>query len=895
MALSLQLGFPDVPKSVTNANVNINDAIDVNSPISFLTFIKLINVSFEPDTLQGYYNYYLKTWNNKNTNKEIDNNALIVERYRDFIKDLSLNYTTPEEKQFLSLIDFNDPYDLDIALGFYGKKLREISDYYNQKRHDIKFNLIRNKLKGTTFSTERTISDVTLSYLRNLENGKILYDYDDIKSKLEIEIEELYDSYPLYYDQLPDPLVYDKKDLDYGYDIFLKTNTELISEIFSDISSEMKDLKEVDALFDNKRKLTEKYMSTDFYYLSTGSTTSDFVSGKLFVADNPSLNFVNKNYPTTASTVQINYFESARRHGFFRPSKIAIILVDGKTETYSFNLSNLAPDSLYYFPDPSIIGKNGDVITFVVDDSFLKRNTSSGNATNQPYSKSTDTVYNGYVSKIDLNREKCLDSVFDSGFIQDVKKDVYNNTFGLFKNDHRFRKTVTTYDKLSVYDMVVNGHEFYDTLFWEGYGFNYFTDTSIFTQTIRSGLSTNTGTFKNAIPDLIMNFGSFNPYIQLISPTESNLVNTYYIYDGAFFTKSDSAYPDAMSSDLSAYEFSTGDFYYTDLVEGGLYNGLTLQRALSDSLYPSITANMTQSNKTSAMNIADGDYLANYFDDTLSFNGIDYSFENSTNNASEYSLSSIEFNPDYLLNGNIMVKNASTRKTLPLIEALSYLDTKYPSQILDEMVSHVLNFDIANDIMFIETPSYLTVNKILFENGNFVDPKTASINIEHSTGYFNPISNRFKIGRDVYYCKLNTLSETVTSNNFAIYPEIYKFDIFDFKNTKIFPRNETEISNNVEFFNISGGDVRYIQADKPTLTYNSRNNIFNISFLLKDSNNMPTLHQFDYYLNPDVTFLSHNINQTAPVRVSNILSSIGNLNLFLSAGAITYEVEELII
>jgi hypothetical protein len=275
MALSLQIGFPNVPKSITNKDVDAKDAFDVSFPMSFLQFIKIITVTFEPDSIQLYYNHYIKLWNNQNSQKDVTSESIIVEKYRDFLQDIVIHYTTLEEKKFLSSIDFNDPLDLDIALGFYSKKLKELCLFYNEKRNNIKFSATRNKIIGTNFGASKTIHDLTLSYLKTLEDSKILLNFEDISQKLNVEIEELYDNYPIYYNQLPNERIYDNKDLDYGLDIFLKSDEDLVNEVFSGFSDTLKNIKEVDLLFENKRKLTKKYVSTDFYYLSTGSTVTD--------------------------------------------------------------------------------------------------------------------------------------------------------------------------------------------------------------------------------------------------------------------------------------------------------------------------------------------------------------------------------------------------------------------------------------------------------------------------------------------------------------------------------------------------------------------------------------------------------------------------------------------
>lgn len=895
MALSLQLGYPDVPKSITNPNVHKQDVLDNSNPIPFLTFIKIINVSFEPDSLQKYYSYYLKTWNTLNSKTEQSNVELISERYRDFIKDISLNYTTHEEKQFLSKIDFNDPYDLDIAIGFYGRKLKELALYYNSKRNDVKFNVVRNKLKGTNFGVSKTISELTLSYLKNLDDSKMLYDFDLIKNKLEIEIEELYDSYPLYFNQIPDPLYYDKKDLDYGFNLFLDDDTTTITRYLSGYSDELKLLKESDQLLDNKRKLTQKYLSTDFYYLSTGSTTSQFLSGMLLESDKPINNFLNRDYPTTVSTEVSEYLQSSRDRGFFRPSNTSIILVDGLNSSYSFNLSALSPNSIYFFPDPDIAGRNGDVLKFIVDDSFLKKNFSSGNAANQPTTSQFDTKYNGYISKIEPNTQKYLDSIFDIGVIKDSKRDIYNNLYGLFKNDQKFEQRLQTIDEKTTKSIIFNGHQFFDDIYNEGYNFNWSTKDSItFKETIRTGLSAlYTGNFSSTKPDLILYFGRFTPYNELKLPTESNLVTSYEILEGAYVSKSDfSMYDDVISSDLSAFDTITGNFYYSDLIDGGISRISPLTRALLDPNYPSLTGDLTKTSRLSLLEI-DGGRFELPFESIYDFSTNSYNFQNSTNVSSQYSLSAT-FDPNFDVNGKLMIKNSSTREVLPILNTLPYLTSKYNSTIIGELSSKVINFEVTNDVLLIESPSYLTINRILFQDSVFKDPRSAPISIKHSTTPYNKLSNRFKVGNDIYYCKLMTLSGSISSNNFIVYPEVYKFDTINLKNKKIFPLHTGDIT---DYFNISGGNVRYVKSDTPTLTYSSRNNIFNLSFLMKDQNDLMMLHGYDFHMNPNVTFLNHTILKSTSNEYSNMFDSqtLSTLNVYISAGLVQTSLGEIIL
>ena len=865
MSLSPQLGYPLVPNSITNPNVLRTNALDVGTPMAFLTFIKILNVNFSPDVLQTYYTEYLKSWNYQNSTKGIVDDELIVEKYRDFVKALTINYTTLEEKEFLSKIDYNDPFDLDILITFCSKKLVDISNFYNSKRHDLKYGVIRSKLVGTNFGTTKTIEELVLSYLKNLELGALSYNYNTIQDRLEIEIEELYDTYPLYFNQTPNSAIYDYKNLDYGQNIFLKDNTTLISEIFSGLSFELKTLKEVDQLFDNKRALTEKYLSTDYYFLSTGATVYDILSGKLLSNSDSSGNLLNRSYPTTASTEHPEYLQTSRSQGFFRPSNTTIILVDGITNTYKINYDNLAINSLYFFPDPNITGNNGDTLTFIADDSYLKRNMSSGSATNQPTSNQYDTKYYGYTSKIEPSIQKGLDIIHDTGYIKDFKSDIYGNLFGLFINDGKYTQTIEqstiTPSQTSV---LFNGYQFYDDIYGLGTSFNYLStySCSSCSNTITSGLSTYTGSLSTNVPDLILNFGDFTHNQELAAPTESWLIPQYHIIENGFIMNGTSTYSDPVSSDLSAFQTSILPFYYTELIECGL-NSPT-QRALYDSAYPTLTANLSATLREPAMNIVDGGWFdqpfpnyeispaSSYYDDTLLM---------PTNMSTD---------TNGLYNGLIYVKNSMSRAVDVILDSIPFLTISHSVSAISQINDAKINkFDVSGDILVMETDNWLTIDKIKMEAGEFVNPKVLSYELFHSSNLFDRISNRLKVQNFIYFVNFTKVEENppYTSNNFYLFPNIYAYNTLDNTITILFNHS---LSSDDTMFNVLGGDIRYIISDAPIITYDSRSNIFLITLTLRDQNDMIVIHDYKFYIDTTLTFIDHNITTVATNNVSNI-------------------------
>jgi hypothetical protein len=837
------LGYPNIPKSITNPNVVVRDALDANTSLSFLQFIKTMDVSFNPSKNQDYYTAYLKSWNFVKNTKTVDDNSVIIERYREFIQDVNLEYTTLEEQKFLSKLDFNDPLDLDIAIPFYSRKLIEISEYYNKKREEAKFQITKKRISGTNFGLTKDIKDITINYLENLDNRKINYDFSNLKNDLEVEIEELYETYPEYFNQTPNVQIYDNKDLDYGLDIFLKTNAELIPEVFAGVSASLIELKEGNSLLDNKRKLTEKYISSNYYYLSTGSTVYDFITGKMLDADNPAASFFNTKYPTTAST-QRKEFTTPVEMGFFRPHKLSIILIDGEIPSYSFNFDNLEPNTIYYFPDPDIRGNNDGILTFVNNDLFLKRNDSSGKAKNQPISNKSDSQYYGYISQTETTPSKYLDKVFESGYIQDSKEDIYNNLYGLFKNDGSFKQTIKVIPETEKQYIILDGHTFYDFKYGEGYAFDYSTvDDSTFPYTTRSGLSSHTGGFTTDFSRHYILFGGkftdnftyppdFYPICQILEG--------YNVFrNGVLVT-------DTISSDLSGYPLS-GTYYYSRLIEGGIHDSSPLQRALVDPSYPTLTANATQEIVPDEVNtfMIDGGKATNSLCD-IQFQFPSIYYDPTVLQSSVYNLSSSPTENYFTRlssHGTIYVRNAYTKEVKSLQTTFSYLSTTLLSSVYNEL-SGVSSFEVVGDTIFIQTDNNLIAKKILFDNGAFVNPKKSTYVTSFNDNPYQKVSKRFKKKDKVYYARLDVETYPVVSNDFKIYPTIYEID------TTKHIKKIYSVGGLTNFYTVSGGSEAYIKAEEPMFTYDNRSDQYNISFLMKTVGNQFIIQEFDFKLNP---------------------------------------------
>ena len=620
-------GFPEVDLSITNPNVSHRDALDKFTPFSFVQFIETVTQSYQPETLTEFYNTYINRWNTKTTKKAKNNKEVIIERYRDFLKDITLDFSTNAERNFLTQLDFSDPYDVEIAMSFYSKKIRHIISYYKKKRETLHYTTTKAKVKGSSLGVEQAITDIVINFLENRSTAARDYDITKIKKTLSITITEYFDNFSQYFNRAPDAHDYGKTFK--GYDpaglprdnIFLADDEDLIQQIFTNVGEDLIALKEgrqsldynttKDSLFSNKRELTEKFMGADFYYLSTDEDGKPLLDENgqpplLFKAQKPYANLLNQDFPSTASIFS-NEIIAERDLGFFRPQNSAIVSIEGKRLKF-FTKKVYPPNQLYVFPDPNLFTNTENVLTFIIDTSRSINNASKGIAVNQPNTDRDSTSFVGYNSKLgQVNLNTDLSYLFDEGYIDDSKKDLFGNIFGLVKDNNYYRNNVVLEETKQIKSLMLNGYQFFDNLYGEGYKFSYkIADSATFSETIRSGLSTFTNGFTGRGPDDLVPdtpaswlsyptsaynifFRYFNPYQTLLEP--SNYLEVDYgrpesltidadVKEGAYFAFSDTeALVDPTSatdigtsnvSDLSTYADSTAQFYFSELTEAGI-------------------------------------------------------------------------------------------------------------------------------------------------------------------------------------------------------------------------------------------------------------------------------------------------------------------------------------
>lgn len=570
-----QLIYSDVlvDNSITNPLVESNNALDNTSPFSFLDYLKHTNGTYTPAEYNKFYTSYLRKWSNEK-NDITPTNVFVAEQYAELLKDISLNYTTTAERKFLSQIDFKNPLDLDVAMPFYTKKIKEIILFYKQKRDTGTFVIERNKLKGTNTSLELCIYELITQYIFSDDNiagsSGLNYSLDRIKQSLEIDIDEFVDVYSNYFDLPRVPVsesaireeLYTFNTNSIDADIFFNNDDEVTRMIFGDdvylseiplavnlslslnpicavdnplsslVEDDNKDQIGAAGRLDLKKRLYSKYLGSDFYYLSTNSLVQS-TSGIFIKADNPSGNLLNMQAADIAG-VESGQLEALRDIGlFFKPDKQGILKVTAKEFAYTIDVNVLEPDKIYIFPDPSVYGNvslNAQTdypLLYTFDITPEIRNRSNTITYGDPNIGSDEQSIAAYYSR-QQNRSKYENSevfgdmsdLYNQGLIQKWQTDIYGNQYAIFKDQYGqyFTDQITEDNTSDVIKCLhMDGHVFFDE--YEGWNFDY----SLYKVeedgvTIRTGLTSHTvededtPSFILSSEPLYLNFRQFFPY-----------------------------------------------------------------------------------------------------------------------------------------------------------------------------------------------------------------------------------------------------------------------------------------------------------------------------------------------------------------------------------------------
>ena len=485
-------------------------------PLSYVEYLKAEGYN-NLDTVEIFNNYnnYVKAWyeNAKTTNAT---NLPSISRilYINFLQEIALKYATVDEKRFLSNIDFNSDKDLDVIIPFFVRKLKNVTKYYKGERHNIEHAKVKHSLKGSVLGVKALVTDLVLDLLGDKDftddyPTATIPELSTISKKVEINIDELYDEYEFYFNSTKDS-EYNSEEIDSDAYLFIE---ELISNLVRetspsqatfntgdglslllnvedtatiidvDISKFVGTEKTVENLITSQQKaLFEKFNNSGYNYLSAGTTSTNFVTGSLFDATNPSANLLNTVYSSHAtSPVTTDIYKISEKGKFFSPDRQGLLKFESVNLITSVDPDKIEANTLYIFPNQDNIETASAPYKFTDSNEVIRFSKANDQGYGMPSARHPYQKFFPYQSRTEtLNDDvegisRSVDSVdFWSGEEKDIwanddvykfsglvfdpdarekdlllgpdtieqwKTDYYGNNFALHKDTHIIRKT----------------------------------------------------------------------------------------------------------------------------------------------------------------------------------------------------------------------------------------------------------------------------------------------------------------------------------------------------------------------------------------------------------------------------------------------------------------------
>lgn len=396
-----------------------SEIFNKTTPITFINWLE-IKDKVSPDFKENYTQYqeYIREWVKINNNKGAADKNFFNSLYIDLLKEITLNFSTEEERRFVINFDYTKTENLDIILPFFIEKLKGVCLFYSRRREKLKESVTLIPYKGTNFHIQKITKNIVLdklddNFIQKANEGFASFPaLSSISNILDVRVEEIYDS-ENYYNKTPTALSGTFGSVDIDPNLYLNIKQSIIDAIneypfyldnlYGTFSinlqlsgTELKYLKQRDFLnyintlssedlkLNVKKQLFPKYASTNFYYVSVGSSLESVLSGQLF--SNPPLtgskisNLSNRDYATIATVQSFeNLYTSYELGKFFTPSKTGVLQYNSFKKSYYIDYKKITPGSVYVFPDPNVIEKNEESpLTYKVDVTWNRQDIGAG-------------------------------------------------------------------------------------------------------------------------------------------------------------------------------------------------------------------------------------------------------------------------------------------------------------------------------------------------------------------------------------------------------------------------------------------------------------------------------------------------------------------------------------
>ena len=748
--------------------------IDLNTtnPLTLIEWKQYYADTLDASELSILYNNYLVDWKESKQDRTNSKTSYTRTIYTQFLKNISLDTLDNNVQRFLTEIDTDDIYELELGVHYFVRIVRDQLLNVKELRDEVKFSTTKNKLKTSKAGVKKYIKNYITKLLSSKEfitqnTDTLVGDINLSKIANDIEVnidhyvsdEFIYNIHPIDKDLANnlDNRVYREKDNIYqlitinkeGKQYKVQTNNISTPEALLSINDPFTDYKrlpsryfrnEIKTLenlrFTIEKDLIKKYLANDIYRVSGDKTKASV--DVLYDNVNPTNNLTQRYGPNLFKGIvnekNTNIFPfqlSYKNTGVNNFNSFGV--------TFNVNLSSfngreyIIPNPNQYEPGLKAVGYIKDKNNKILQNIKVKQRTplifKSKNTTfKNPGVSDSINFYNNKISR-NYGYQSQENSLEYSPAGINKRED--SISFWRDAPDQLDWKNTDTYP-VSVLNVFPESERLDDLLITNRTGVK-----------LRSDVYGNEFYFvKSAYPK---RYAGTTYISEESSTTDTSCTTAAEYYDGLYFNSTLSAISAAAVGTSMEYTGLTGIydtfiFSHTSVCTGASAEGFAAP--LTDYSCSDLHSVALSCGSVSAVSAIDGgpfkghpgtskDLITNYFTDTVvPFYTINTSsiYSNST---TTYELSTVNeittskyqlFDQQFVEYGDVYIRNIYSQKISTLSDAMSAVFNKHTNTTKNRILSAtnaIQDFDIIDNTIYVQTSAETLTEKYLFKDGVF--------------------------------------------------------------------------------------------------------------------------------------------------------------------------------
>jgi len=751
---------------------------NTTTPLPYLEWKAHYEDSYDSSDLPVLYNNYLTEWTEEKATRTTATADYTKTIYKQFLKNINLSTLNEDIIIFLDRLDTDNIYELELAVHYYSNIIKDQLKKIRTIREELQFTKTKNKLKSSRTGITKYLKNFIIKLLDNKEF--ITEDTDTYIT--DISIEKIANNIQINLDTyVTDSFVY--TDSKVNKNLVLNMETRVIEEMYNitqvlSINKDNKPLKvrlnnvsspnsivginqpftdwgrlpvkyfkdETKTLqnlkFSFERGLIEKYLSNDLYYLESKNKTLS----KLFEHENTTNNLSQRYKPS----LFLELIDIKNKQIF--PHQLCfyntgIVPFYSSNLTFTVNMSALNGQD-YIIPDPSKFQPGVTTTGFVKDSitgQIIKNLTSKqkvpltfSNKTAHFKNSNVGTSTNIYNNKILRNygyqsKENSIDYSYTG-----INRKEDNISFWDNDRSHVIWQNEDTYpiEDLNIYPESTRLEDLLITnktgikLKSDIYGNDFFFVKAVYPKRLAGIDYITTPTTTSTCITVAEYYDGlfFNPLLSALSAAYYDAHNTLLSDITAIYDTF--VYSDTPSCDNGSAEFFTApltdyscDTVFTDALSCGSISAVSAIDCGSFLNHPGDSTNLL----TAYFQETTVPYFT--IDTTPIYSNRSTSYESSTLN--NFTTDAIHlFEQQYISAGEIYVRNVGTQLVAPLSTAFSDMFNKHTTDTKTNILtsSNILDFDIIEDTIYIQTSAETVTEKYKFEKNEFkIDASSKTI------------------------------------------------------------------------------------------------------------------------------------------------------------------------